>query len=121
MSPSESFYFEIKFSAPTTKKKHSIQFQLENLMKGLALHLTSYKIVTVLGDFNIAFDNGHIDGFCDICGFNAQATKKIQLALSFFKRIHLCSFAYLRQASLTYRDPRIINHKDYKQFQNYVF
>ena len=29
MSPSESFYFEIKFSAPTTKKKHSIQFQLE--------------------------------------------------------------------------------------------
>ena len=44
-------------------------------MKGLALHLTSYKILTVLGDFNIAIDNGHIDGFCDICGFNAQATK----------------------------------------------
>ena len=47
--------------------------------------------------------------------------KKIQLTLSFFKKIHLCSFAYLRQASLTYRDPRIINLKDYKRFQNYVF
>ena len=45
-------------------------------MKGLALHLTSYKILTVLGDFNVAIDNDHIDDFYDICGFNAQATKK---------------------------------------------
>ena len=86
MSPSESFYFEIKFSAPTTKKNTAFNFNWKKLTKGLALHLTSYKILTVLGDFNVAIDNGHIDDFCDICGFNAQATKKIQLTLSFFKK-----------------------------------
>lgn len=64
MSPSECFCIEIaNLLLLYPKQKHSIQFHLENLNKSLASCSPNYKILTILGDFNISIDNSYIGVF----------------------------------------------------------
>ena len=125
--------------------KNNIQFHLENLTKSLILYLSNYENLIILGDFNVSTDNSYMASFCDIqdlksliteptCYKNPENSTWIDLVLRNHPRSFQNSCAFetglsdfhkmtvtITKASFQRPQPRIINYREYKRFQNDMF
>ena len=137
-SPTEGFYVEINLRKKKwllccsyNPNKNNIQFHLENLF--------------ILEDFNVSIDNSYMAGFCDTyylrsliteptCYKNPENPTCIDLILtnhplsfqnSCVLETGLSDFhkmtVTIMKASFQRLQPRIINYRDYRRFQNDVF
>ena len=130
--------------------KNNIQFHLENLTKSyirivISLYSSNYENLIILGDFNVNIDKNYMTDFCDTyvlrsliteltCYKNPENPTSIDLILTNHPRSFqnsclfeagLCDFhkmtVTIMKASFQRFQPRIINYRDYKRFQNDVF
>ena len=125
--------------------KNNIQFHLENLTKSLALYSSNYENLIILGDFNVSIDNSYMAGFCDTYDLrsltmeptyyknpenptcidlistnhplSSQTFCILETGLSDFHKMTVP----IMKASFQRLQPRIINYRDYRRFQNDVF
>ena len=125
--------------------KNNINNHIGALSKNLALYSTSYENLLLLGDFNVETDNSTMSVFCDTfnlssiikeptCYKNPEAPSCIDLILtnkpySFQNScvletgqsdFHKMTVTVLK-ATFQKLQPRIINYRDYKNFENFKF
>ena len=118
---------------------------MENLTKSLALYSSNYKNLILSGDFNVSIDNSYMAGLCDTYDLGSllieptcYKTPENPTCINLILTNHSLSFqnscvfetglsdfhkmaVTIMKASSERLQPKIINYRDYKRFQNNVF
>ena len=125
--------------------KSSIDFHLEHFNRNLALYSSCYENLMVIGDFNVEANNSAMSVFSDtynlkilikepICYKNPNKPSCIELMLTNKPRSfkHFCiietglsdfhrMIVTVMEATFEKLQPRVVNHRDYKYFENCRF
>ena len=125
--------------------KKNVQFHFENLTKRLASYSSNYENLIIFGDLNVSIDNSYMAGFFDTydlrslitdpaCFKNPENLTCVDLILTnhpnSFHNFYVIETSLsdlhkmtvtIMKASFRRLQPRIINCKDCKHFQNNAF
>ena len=125
--------------------RSNIDFHLEHLNRNLALYSSCYENFMIIGDFNVEANNRAMSIFCDTynlknlikeptCYKNPNKPSCIDLMLTNKPRSfkHSCVIetglsdfhrmtVTVMKATFEKLQPRVVNYRDYKYFENYRF